>query len=66
MMHRWVHERRFVIRVVVCLFAAVAAGAETPVFQRLDNAAAASGPQLLQNAGFEEGQTRPLPGWYFW
>jgi len=66
MKHRWVHERRFVIRVVVCLFAAVAAGAETPVFQRLDNAAAASGPQLLQNAGFEEGQTRPLPGWYFW
>ncbi len=51
---------------VAGLLLAVAAGAETPVFQRLDNTAAASGPQLLQNAGFEEGGSLPLTGWYFW
>jgi len=50
----------------MCMFLAAIAGAETPVFFRLDSAAAASGPQRLQNAGFEENGTEPLPGWHFW
>ena len=50
----------------LCMLLAAIAGAETPVFHRLDSATATSGPQRLQNAGFEENGTEPLPGWQFW
>lgn len=49
-----------------CFLQTVSAGADTPVFEHLDEASAAGGPQLLNNAGFEEGNAAPVPGWYFW
>lgn len=49
-----------------CFLQTVPAGADTPVFAHLDEASAAGGPQLLNNAGFEEGNAAPVPGWYFW
>ncbi|MFO7976711.1 MAG: hypothetical protein R6V12_19015 [Candidatus Hydrogenedentota bacterium] len=50
----------------LCLLQSPVTYADSPVFQRLDNASAATGPQLLNNPGFEEGNAAQVPAWYFW